>query len=147
MFPENPIEFPVSAYAMVESLTAACLLYETKYPVLQGVRVATKRDTPQQANTHAKQVIITPTYANYVMSRLKKAQGYNINFFTTSYDDAEDLGVALEVVFQSIRNETFHWVAVTRAPEEVTDSLFVNENHYWMTLDTLIAGKSISLYI
>lgn len=147
MLPENPIQFPVSSYAMVEALTEACALYETAYPVLQGVRIATKRDTPQQGSTHKKQVIVTPTAATYVSNHLKKRQFYNINFFTESYEDAEDLGVALEAVCQSIRNEVFHWVIVTNAPLEVPASTFVNENHYWMALDTLIAGKTISLYI
>lgn len=147
MFPENPTQFPVSSYAMVEALTTFCSLYETAFPVLQGVRIGTKRDTPQQGSTNSKQIIVTPIAGGYAPSLLKKKQPYNINFFTDDYEDAEELAVALEVVFQSIRNEVFHWVAVTVAPMEVPDSPFVNENHYWMALDTLIAGKPISLYI
>jgi hypothetical protein len=145
MLPNKPIEFPVSTFALVKALKEACSKYESLYPVLADVRIATKRADPQQSGVYEKQIIISDTASFYVVNGLKKRQNYNINFFTKDEETAADLGVALEVAFQSIRDEVFHWIVISMAPMEVPDSKYVNEHHHWMTLDALIAGKAISL--
>lgn len=145
MKPLNPVLFPNSGSSLVKALKNEVPKWATMFPVLANVRIATKREDLSVGGPYSTQAIVTPTAAKYQLNGSRKLQGYNINLYGNSYEDVENLGTALEVVFQAIQVMPFHWLQIKLSAIPVDGSLYEKENHRFMSVDGLIVGTFVGL--
>jgi len=115
------------------------------FPILSGVRFATKLQSPQTAVPGKKQVIFSPTGGRDENNGVTRYQGFSVSIYAGSYSDVEHLAEAMEAVMKiAWFPKRVKFIQIDMYPTESgedTKEQFIR----FMTVTAVMTGQTVSL--
>lgn len=148
MKPNSAITYGNATAKMIASLEAVIERAKENHPILTGIRVGSKRLSPQQSNKPEKEVIVIPTGSIDLDDQVSREQGFYVHIYVNTNDNAyvvaERLSTVVEGCLASIRGG--YGISSVGIDMSAVDATDVNgEEHRVINATALITGETFTL--